>query len=165
MRGERGPKVDSDEGVEGPAQTVRARALELARRLNLLQDVHASENDGKQIGFSELRERLEARGVNLSEGRWAYMLSGQGALTTDSRLLSELAEVFEVDASYLLDWDDPELPERILANRELVAALRRNKIIKAAARSLGPLSAASINALSKIIDAEMSKYFRDKDQG
>lgn len=156
--------MGSDDSVDGPAQTVRARALELARRLNLLQDVHASENNGKPLGFSELREHLEARGVNLSEGRWAYMLNGESALTTDSRLLSGLAEVFEVDASYLLDWDDPELPERILANRELIAALRRNKIIKAAARSLGPLTPASINALSKIIDAEMSKDFRDKDQ-
>ena len=156
---------ESDEAVDGPTQTVRARALELARRLNLLQDVHASENNGKPLGFSELRELLEARGVNLSEGRWAYMLSGQGALSTDARLLSELVEVFEVDASYLLDWDDPDLPERIFANRELIAAFRRNKIIKAAARSLGPLSPASISALSRIIDAEMSKNFRDKDQG
>ena len=155
--------MESDELGDGPAETIRARALELARRLNLLQDVHASENHGKPLGFSELRERLEARGVNLSEGRWAYMLSGQGALTTDSRLLSELAEVFEVDASYLLDWDDPELPARIIANRELIAALRRNKIIKAAARSLGPLSPTTINALSKIIDAEMSKDFGNKD--
>lgn len=156
--------MQSIESGDDPAQTVRARALELARRLNLLQDVHASENNGKQLGFSELRDRLEARGVNLSEGRWAYMLSGQSALTTDSRLLSELADIFEVDASYLLEWDDPELPDRILANRELIAALRRNKIIKAAARSLGPLTPTSINALSKIIDAEMSKDFRDKDQ-
>lgn len=155
--------MEGDDSVDDPAQTVRARALELARRLNLLHDVYASENNGKPLGFSELRERLEARGVNLSEGRWAYMLSGQGALTTDTRLLSALADVFEVDASYLLDWNDPELPQRILANRELVAALRRNKIIRAAGRSLGPLSAESISALSKIIDAEMSKDFRDKD--
>lgn len=155
--------MDGADSMDGPAQTVRARARELARRLNLLQDVHASEHNGKPLGFSELRERLEARGVNLSEGRWAYMLTGEGALTTDSRLLSELAEIFEVDPSYLLDWDDPELPERILANRELIAAFRRNKIIKAAARSLGPLSPASISALSKIIDAEMSQDFRDTD--
>lgn len=156
--------MENVESDDGPAQTVRARALGLARRLNLLQDVHASENNGKPLGFAELRDRLEVRGVNLSEGRWAYMLSGQGALTTDARLLSELADIFEVDPSYLLDWDDPELPDRILANRELIAALRRNKIIKAAARSLGPLSPASISALSKIIDTEMSKDFRDGDQ-
>ncbi len=157
--------MDDDDSTDSPAQTVRARALELARRLNLLQDVHASENNGKPLSFVELRERLEAHGVNLSEGRWAYMLTGEGALTTDSRLLSELAAIFEVDPSYLLDWDDPELPERILANRELIAAFRRNKIIKAAARSLGPLTPASISALSKIIDAEMSKDFRDEDRG
>jgi hypothetical protein len=154
----------SDSDADRPAETVRARALELARRLNLLQDVHASENDGKPLAFTELRDRLLENGVNLSEGRWAYMLSGQGALTTDSRLLTELARIFEVDASYLLDWEDPELPARILANRELIATFRRNKIIKAAARSLGPLTPKSIEALSKIIDAEMSKDFRDKDQ-
>jgi hypothetical protein len=154
----------SELAADGPGEIVRARALELARRLNLLKDVHASENDGRSIAFSDLRERLLESGVNLSEGRWAYMLSGQGALTTDSRLLTELARIFEVDASYLLDWEDPALPDRILANRELIATFRRNKIIKAAARSLGPLTPKSIEALSRIIDAEMSKDFRDKDQ-
>jgi len=149
---------------ESAGEAVRARALELARRLNLLQDVHASENDGKPLPFAELRDRLLENGVNLSEGRWAYMLSGEGALTTDMPLLTELARIFEVDASYLLDWDDPELPARILANRELIATFRRKKIIKAAARSLGPLSPKSIEALSKIIDAELSKDFRDKDE-
>ncbi|MDJ0336603.1 hypothetical protein QMG83_15345 [Salinibacterium sp. G-O1] len=150
---------DGKAGGDQPSVIVRARAVELARRLNLLQDAYASGHGDRVLGFSELRENLSLRGVNLSEGRWTYMLSGDGPLTTDSKLLTELAAVFEVDPSFLLDWDDPQLPARILAQRELVQTLRRNKLTRVAARSLGPLTPESLQAISQMIDSQMARDF------
>ena len=90
------------------------------------------------------------------------MLIGDGPLTTDAKLLTELATVFEVDPSFLLDWEDPQLPARILAQRELVQILRRNKLIKIAARSLGPLTPESILAISQMIESQMARDFDGK---
>lgn len=146
-------------GSETPSDVVRARAVELARRLNLLQDAYTSEHGDRVLGFGELRENLSARGVNLSEGRWTYMLSGDGPLTTDAKLLTELASIFDVDPSFLLDWEDPQLPARILAQRGLVETLRRNKLTRVAARSLGPLTPESILAISQMIDSQMARDF------
>lgn len=140
-------------------EVVRARATELARRLNLLQDWYASENSGKPMTFPELNRSLAEHGESISEGRWAYMLSGEGSLTNDTRLLTALAAVFRVDAAFLLDWDEPELPKQIAAKRKLVESLRANKLTRVAARSLGPLTAESLEAITRVIDSQMDRDF------
>jgi hypothetical protein len=138
---------------------VRSRARELARRLNLLQDWYASEHDGKPMTFTDFRRALKRHGTHVSEGRWAYMLTGDGSLTTDINLLTAIAAVYGVDPVFLLDWEDQRIPQKIAARRELVKTIRENKLTRVAARSLGPLTPESHQAITHIIEAQMNRDF------
>lgn len=136
--------------------SARDRARELARRLNLLMDTVASET-GTPFTFEQVAERMHAEGINLSRGRWYYMLSGEGALTEDLSLLRALSRMFGVPDDYLLADQLTGLPDRIDSQLELVRALRASKINSFAARTLGPLSPEGTRELAEAIDREMAR--------
>ena len=138
----------------------RDRANELARRINLLLDVIQTET-GERYSFEHIRDELAKYGVKISSGRWFYMIKGDGPLVTDVPLLTALADFFQVDRSYLIDWELKGLPERIDSQLELVKSLRAARITSFAARTLGPLSAEGTRALAKLVEDEMNLQARD----
>lgn len=129
----------------------QVRAAELARRLTLLVDAVRAET-GEKLTFPTIEKELAERGIHISAGRWSYMLSGTGPLTTDLRLLSALADIFQVPREYLLSWELDGLPDRIDAQLELIKKMREEKLASLVARTLGPLSADTLRALSKAVD-------------
>lgn len=138
---------------ENPDVAIRARTRELARRIQLLQDLATAER-GAPFSYSEVNSALEEQGVHVSSGRWHYLINGEGALTTDVALLRGLAGLFTVEPDFLLNWDDPELPERVLAQRELIKRIRQDKIQKFATRALGELTPESLRAITALIEAQ-----------
>ena len=77
---------DADEFVESP----QAR---LARKLNLLLDLHESRGEGP-LSYRDIREKMAELGTPLSRSRWAYMRSGDSSLAMDQALLQNLAAFF-----------------------------------------------------------------------
>jgi len=132
---------------------LRARTRELARRINLLLDVIVAET-GEAYTFNQIAAGLKKDGVNLSSGRWFYMISGEGPLTTDLEMLEALATFFEIDSSYLVDWNS-ELPQRINAQLELVKAIRAAKLTTLAARMVGPLDTEGVEMITALINSQM----------
>jgi hypothetical protein len=147
-------------GREGD-DAIRSRARDLAQRIQLLQDLTSAER-GSTFSFSEIQSALRDRGISLSAGRWSYLTNGEGPLTTDRGLLRALADTFAVDPAFLLDWSDPELPDRLLAHRQLVMAVRRAKIEKFATRALGDLTPESMRAIAVLIESQAREAFRDE---
>ncbi|GGI42664.1 hypothetical protein GCM10010988_40170 [Cnuibacter physcomitrellae] len=139
--------------TESPDDAVRARTRELARRIQLLQDLATAER-GAPYNYAEVKSALAEEGVHVSSGRWHYLINGEGALTTDNALLRGLARLFSVEPDFLLNWDDPELPERLLAQRELIQRIRQDKIQKFATRALGELTPESLRAITALIEAQ-----------
>lgn len=148
------PGTDSDDAI-------RSRARDLAQRIQLLQDLTSAER-GTPFSFAEIQSTLQGQGISLSAGRWSYLTNGEGPLTTDRGLLRALAEKFNVDPAFLLDWTDPALPDRLLAQRQLVMAVRRAKIEKFATRALGDLTPESMRAIAQLIESQSRESFRDE---
>lgn len=129
----------------------------LARRLNLLLDVAVAER-GKPVTFREIQAELAARGVKLSRARWFYMKDGRGRLVSDPALLTALCDIFNVDASYLLQGNDADLPERIDSQLEFVRSLRAARVKSFAVRTLGDVSPETLRAISEYLNKDISLH-------
>lgn len=134
---------DSPEPIESP-QT------RLARKLNLLLDLHESHGGGP-LSYREISENMVARGTPLSRSRWAYMRSGDSSLAMDQELLQNIAEFFGVDRRYLLD-DSTEIPEMVEAQLSLLKSMREARVKNFAARQLQELSPETLARLQEVID-------------
>lgn len=132
---------------------------ELARKLNLLMDVLTAPG-GKPVTYRVLAEWLDARGISLSRARWAYMLSGTRYLVSDEKLLTAIAEFFEVDGSYLTGPSSDEVPQKIEAALQYVRAERLGAVRLFAARKLGDVSPETLDKLTRVLD-EASERNRD----
>lgn len=121
----------------------------LGQRLRLLVDLHTVER-GEEPTFNELAAALEARGIGLSRARWSYMLNGHRDVD-DPRVLTAIAEHFEVDASFLTDMGP--MPDRLAAQLDLIRAMREAKVSAFAARALGDVSPSALNAITAHLDA------------
>ncbi|MBT1003975.1 hypothetical protein KIH31_15405 [Paenarthrobacter sp. DKR-5] len=62
-----------------------------------------------------------------------------------------MARFFSVDPRYLLE-EIGELPERVQKELELLRSMRRAQVKSFAARTLGPVDPATLEALTKLID-------------
>lgn len=124
---------------------------ELARKLNLLMDVIVAD-DGKPTSYRALATFLEARGIKLSRARWTYMTSGNRYVVNDRRLLTGIAEFFEVDPSYLLGSNTDEIPAKVEAALQFVRAERLGAVRLFAARKLGEVSPETLAKLTAILD-------------
>ncbi|MFJ3395325.1 hypothetical protein [Leifsonia aquatica] len=141
-------------GESTSSDLVRNRTQDLAKRIKLLVDTHEAETE-EPLSYKTIAADLAKKGVSLSQGRWFYMLAGDGPLTTDEGLLSAIAEYFDVPASFLTEWASVEIPERIDTARALVKSLRRRKITAMATRTLGPLSPEGLDLINQLLDAQM----------
>ena len=140
--------------VDRPTLTPQA---ELARRLNLLLDVAVAER-GKPVTFREVQEELAAKGIAMSRARWFYMKDGTGRLVSDPSLLGAICEIFNVDASYLLDGGTTDLPERIDSQLEFVKSLRAARVKSFAARTLGDVSPETLRAITEYLNKDISRH-------
>lgn len=131
-------------------EQLRDRA-ELARKLNLLMDVIVAA-DGKPTTYRALADFLETRGIGLSRSRWAYMLAGNQYVVKDTKLLTAIAEFFEVDPSYLIGGDSDEIPAKVEAALQFVRAERLGAVRMFAARKLGEVSPETLEKLTAILD-------------
>lgn len=140
-------------------QPTSAPGLALARKLNILLDT--AEAEGRKITFNDVRDAMSAAGTPLSRARWHYMRSGTGPAVKKVELLQNLAGYFGVSENYLIDGDD-ELPPRVEAQLELLAAMRANKVRNFAARQLDGLSPETLLQIRDLIDEQLSR--REPDQ-
>ena len=124
---------------------------ELAKRLSLLLD-HVEAVRGTPYTFTEVNRFLEDRGIPLSRARWSYMLSGDSFRVRDADVLTGLAELFGVEADYLLG--PGELPRALAAEMHLVRALRRARVQNFAARNLGDTDPAAYEAIADYLDRQ-----------
>lgn len=73
-------------------------------------------------------------------------------------LTSALANVFDVDAEYLLQ-EDSTLPQHVEARLELLRRRRRAEVSKFAAQRLIPVGPEAFTAIAKIPDEAPSAVF------
>ena len=140
-------------------QPTSAPGLALARKLNILLDT--AEAEGRKITFNDVRDAMSAAGTPLSRARWHYMRSGTGPAVKKVELLQNLARFFGVSENYLIDGDE-ELPARVEAQLELLAAMRANKVRDFAARQLDGLSPETLLQIRDLIDEQLSRRERDQ---
>jgi len=124
--------------------------VELARKITLLLDVVVAEGNTPYT-YKQIAHGLKAHGVGLSRARWAYMITGDGPLVTDTALLTGIAEFFRIPPEYLLGSDD-DLPERVDAQLAFVKSLRVTRVVNFAARMLGDVSPESLRAITDALD-------------
>jgi len=122
----------------------------LAGKVRLLLDIFRRP-DGKELTFPEIETKLAERGVSISRSRWQRLLAGSTMFRPDSGLLTALADVFDVDAVYLLK-RDAEIDERIEAELALTRSARLAEVQSFAARTLGTVSPDALKELSAILD-------------
>ncbi|MGN6751449.1 MAG: hypothetical protein ACTHJJ_02730 [Intrasporangium sp.] len=128
----------------------------LAERLNTLLDVVEAES-GQRYTFPDIKAAMEQRGVHISRQRWHYMRAGTGPMTTDFPLLEALGDFFGVPADFLTD-ADPEIPDRVAAQLELLRSLKEAEVKNFAARSLtSDLSPETLLAIRDIIDQTLEQ--------
>jgi hypothetical protein len=130
----------------------------LARKLNLLMD--AAETEGRKITYNDIRDAMAEAGTPLSRARWHYMRKGTGPEVKKADLLRNLAVFFGVHPDYLLE-GQADLPERVEAQMDLLAAMRANKVRNFAARQLDGLSPETLLQIRDIIDEQLA----DKSHG
>lgn len=83
------------------------------------------------------------------------MLSGRKFAVKNEKLLTAIAEFFDVDPSFLLDVSSTNMPEKVDAQLDLVRALRRAEVKSFAARQLGDVSPETLAAITKFLDDEV----------
>lgn len=133
----------------------KAAAELLEKRLRLLLDVKTAET-GVEPSYSEIAAFLKARGTNLSRSRWTYMVNGHRKVE-DPEVFAGLAEYFDVDVDFLTGHGDASTPEKVNAQLDLVRAMRAAKVKSYATRTLGDLSPATLEAITKFLDEEMTQ--------
>lgn len=126
--------------------------IDLARKLNLLLDVVVAEGNTPYT-YRQIAEGLASRGLSLSRARWAYMITGDGALVSDPDLLAGIAEFFRIPAAYLLG-DDSDIPERVDAQLEFVKQLRVKRVANFAARTLGDTSPEMLRSITELLSQD-----------
>lgn len=136
--------------TDNAAQPPESPQSRLARKLNLLLDLHESRGSGP-LSFREISDKMAERGTPLSRSRWAYMRSGDSSLAMDQQLLQNLAEFFGVDRRYLLD-DSSEVPQLVEAQLNLLKSMREARVKNFAARQLQELSPGTLAKLREVID-------------
>jgi len=129
--------------------------LELARKLNLLLDVVVAEGNTPYT-YKQIAAGLQEKGLSLSRARWAYMLTGDGALVTDVDLLTGIGEFFRIPPEYLLGSDD-DLPERVDSQLAFVKSLRAKRVVSFAARILGDVSPETLRSITELLAEDMSE--------
>jgi len=127
--------------------------VELARKITLLLDVVVAEGNTPYT-YRQIAQGLKEHGIALSRARWAYMITGDGPLVTDTNLLTGIAEFFRIPPEYLLGSDD-DLPERVEAQLAFVKALRAKRVVKFAARMFGDVSPATLRAITDLLETEL----------
>lgn len=128
--------------------------LDLARKLNLLLDVVVAEGNTPYT-YKQIAAGLQEKGLSLSRARWAYMITGEGALVTDIDLLTGIGEFFRIPPEYLLGSDD-DLPERVDSQLAFVKSLRAKRVVNFAARILGDVSPETLQAITELLAEDMS---------
>lgn len=151
-------RVDATRTVEVMADMSedesKAAAEDLAKRLRLLLDVAVAET-GSEPTFSQIAAFLERRGTNLSRSRWTYMVNGH-RYVQDRALFDGLADFFDVDAGFLTGSADAPVPDRVTAQLDLVRSMRAARVKSYAARTLGDVSPAALEAISRFLDEEVT---------
>jgi len=130
-------------------------AEDLAKRLRLLLDVAEAET-GSEPTFTQIAAFLEKRGTNLSRSRWTYMVNGH-RYVQDPAVFDGLAAFFDVEPEFLAGSADAETPAKVTAQLDLVRAMRAARVKTYAARTLGDISPNALQAISRFLDAEVSK--------
>lgn len=136
-----------------------AQATLLSNRLRTLLDVAESVRKS-EVTFTEIDEYLAAQGISLSRARWSYILNGHRPVD-DLRLLDALSDYFEVPHGYLRG--DEDTPDKITAQLDLVRAMRAAKVRSFAARTLGDLSPQTLDAITRVLDAEATRPAPDQE--
>ena len=125
----------------------------LAARLRLLLDAAATKY-GSEPTFRQIALFLERRGITISRSRWQYMLSGKRFTVKDEKLLTAIAEYFDVEPTYLLDMSSETVPATVEAQLGLVRAMRAAEVKSFAARALGDVSPETLKAITKFLEDE-----------
>lgn len=128
---------------------------ELALKLHLLLDAVVAET-GRPLTFRDISEAMIARGVKLSRSRWSYMKDGNGRLVQDRPLLAALSDFFKVDPDYLLGVEDVETPEPLTLQLELGKALRAARVKSFATRTLGDVSAETLQSITEFLERDIA---------
>ena len=128
--------------------------VELARKLNLLLDVVVAEGNTPYT-YKQIAQGLKDKGVALSRARWAYMITGEGPLVTDSALLTGIGEFFRIPPEYLLH-SDGDLPDRVDAQLAFVKSLRVKRVVSFAARLLGDVSPETLRSITELLEEQPS---------
>lgn len=134
---------------ESAAERLRKAEI-LARKINLLLDVVVAEG-GEPYEFSEVQAGVKQFGYDLSRTRWYRLRSGESPERVPEAALEAIARFFSVDPRYLME-ETGELPERVQKELELLRSMRRAQVKSFAARTLGPVDPATLEALTKLID-------------
>ena len=129
--------------------------VELARKLNLLLDVVVAEGNTPYT-YRQIAQGLKDKGIALSRARWAYMITGDGPLVTDTALLTGIGQFFRIPPEYLLDADG-ELPDRVDAQLAFVKSLRVKRVVSFAARLLGDVSPETLRSITELLDEQPSQ--------
>ena len=131
---------------------------DLAKRLTLALD-YWEVTHGEPLTFPRVQEFLTSKGVSLSRSRWGYMIRGEAWTVRDRALLGALAELFGVSEDFLYTGN---LSDEMLAELELVKAMRAARVENYAARTLGDLAPDAMRAISAALrDLELDQSRRD----
>jgi hypothetical protein len=122
---------------------------ELARRVGLLLDAWEFEKKSP-LTYAEAKEYMAERGFGLARPRWSYLISGNGYLVSDPDFLTALAELFEVEPTYLLDLDS-EPSEALKARLDFIQDLRELRVQRFAARNLAGVSPDTLRLITDAI--------------
>lgn len=72
----------------------------------------------------------------------------------DRALFEALSDYFEVDPAFLAGGADVPMPAKVAAQLDLVRAMRAAKVKSYAARTLGDISPAALQAITRFLDNE-----------
>ncbi|MEO7016632.1 MAG: hypothetical protein ABI130_14520, partial [Leifsonia sp.] len=125
------------------------------RRVGLLLDAWEFEKKSP-LTYAQAKEYLAGRGLGLARPRWSYLISGNGFLVTDTEFLTALAELFEVEPSYLLDLDS-EPSEALTARLDFIQDLRELRVQRFAARNLAGVSPETLGLITDAIRSSRAK--------
>ena len=128
--------------------------LELARKLTLLLDVVVAEGNTPYT-YRQIEQGLNERGISLSRARWAYMITGEGPLVTDTALLTGIGEFFRIPPAYLLGTGG-DLPERVDSQLAFVKSLRAKRVVNFAARLLGDVSPDTLRSITALLNEDVT---------
>lgn len=123
-------------------------ALRVASKLGLL--LASADALGKDTRFPAISSALSRSGIILSPAAWTGLLAGSAANAADPALLDSLCDFFGVPAGYL--GDDAELSNRVEAQLDLLASLRRNRVRSFAVRQMSEVNAETIQRIQLLLD-------------